>query len=381
MNSSQKPNVVILGGGYAGIAIATKLEAALHKTHQILLIERKTHFYHAVAGPRAVTIEGFEEKIMIPYDHMFKFDGKVIHAIATSIRQREITVSLDGDNNNQRNIPFEYLIIATGSSYPRPGKMEADNKFDAVKQIAEQRNAIKNAKRILIVGGGPVGIELAGEIASVYQNKQITLVHSEKSLLNSKYPQKMRDMLADQLKELKVNLVLGERVDLTSISTDGLTPVTLETNNNRVIESDIQFVTIGSKPNTEIIKTLDASLLELNTNLVKVKPTLELDNDNYDRIFAAGDITNIQETKMAYRAGLHAEIIVKNVLAKVNNNRLVDYKSPPELILVTVGKKKGAGLLPMFGGKVVGSFMIKGIKGKSLFIDKYWKSLNAKQEK
>ncbi|CAG8653452.1 11142_t:CDS:2, partial [Acaulospora morrowiae] len=187
--------------------------------------------------------------------------------------------------------------------------------------------------------------------------------------------------LADQLKELQVELVLGERINLNSVDTNGLTPITLETNNRRVIESDIQFVTIGSKPNTEIIKTLDDSLLEPDTNLIKVKPTLELENDIYDRIFAAGDIINIKETKLAFRAGLNADIIVKNVLAKINNNSLTDYKSPPEVMFVTIGKNKGAGLLPMFGGKVVGSFMVKNLKGKSLFVDKTWKSLNAKQEK
>ncbi|CAG8824239.1 17407_t:CDS:1, partial [Racocetra persica] len=43
-----KQNIIIIGGGYGGITVATKLESALHKTHQIILIERKTYFYHSV---------------------------------------------------------------------------------------------------------------------------------------------------------------------------------------------------------------------------------------------------------------------------------------------------------------------------------------------
>ncbi|CAG8716702.1 18535_t:CDS:2, partial [Acaulospora morrowiae] len=147
-----------------------------------------------------------------------------------------------------------------------------------------------------------------------------------------------------------------------------------------VIESDVQFVTFGAKPNTEIIKTLDLSLLESDTRLVKVKPTLELDNENYDRIFAAGDITNIQETKMAFRATQHADIVVKNVLAKINNNKLSDYQPMSEVMFVTIGKNKGAGLLPIFGGLVVGSFLVKQLKGKDLTVDSTWKTLNAKQQ-
>ncbi|CAG8668260.1 12322_t:CDS:2, partial [Acaulospora colombiana] len=207
---------------------------------------------------------------------------------------------------------------------------------------------------------------LAGEIATTYKNKQITLVHSEESLLNSRFPKKLRDTLANQLRDLNVKLVLGERIDLTTKKT--------------IIESDIQFVVTGAKPNTEIIKSFDASLLEPHTNLVRVKPTLQLDKDIYDNIFAVGDVTNVQESKMAFRAGLHGQVVVKNVLAKINNKKMNNYNPMGETAFIPIGKNKGAGLLPMFGGKVVGSFMVKKIKGKNLLVDQTWKSLNAKRE-
>src|SRR6266498_1124717 len=166
--SASKPNIVIIGGGYAGVVAAQKLSSTLSKTHQILLIERKSHFYHNIGGLRAVVEEGFEKKVVIPYDHLFDKhgDGKIIHGIATRLNKNDLIVrKMDGE---EIQITFEFAVIATGSDYPRPAKFDGNNKEEGVKDILEQREALKNAHKVLIVGGGPVGIELAGEIAETY---------------------------------------------------------------------------------------------------------------------------------------------------------------------------------------------------------------------
>ncbi|CAG8650225.1 6833_t:CDS:2 [Dentiscutata heterogama] len=370
-----KPNIVIVGGGYGGIAVATKLELALYKTHQIILIERKTHFYHAIGGLRTIVEDGFEQKVMIPYDNLFKYGGKVVHATVTTIHKNEVIVDTETEWGNR--IPFKYLIIATGSNHSKPAKMSANNKEESIAEIIAQRETVKNAKKILIIGGGPVGIELAGEIASVYHDKEVTLTHSEDHLLTDKFPKKMTDLLAKQLRELNVKLIFGEKVILPSSGIgDGLSPLTLGTDKGTQIESDVQFVAFGAKPNTEVVKTLDQSLIEQHTTLVKVKPTLQLEHDNYAHIFALGDVTNIKETKLAYRANLHADVVNKNIIALINNNKLVGYSPGAEVMFVPIGKDKGAGLLPI-GNIVVGSFITKNFKGKTLAVDKTWKSLNA----
>ncbi|CAG8534507.1 1725_t:CDS:2, partial [Dentiscutata heterogama] len=360
---------------YGGIAVATKLESALHKTHQIVLIERKTHFYHAIGGLRTVVEDGFEHKVIIPYDNLFKHGGKVVHATVTTIHKNEVIVNTDTEWGT--HIPFKYLIIATGSNHSKPAKMTADNKEEGIAGIIAQREAVKNANKILIIGGGPVGIELAGEIASVYQDKEVTLIHSEEHLLTDKFPRKLTGSLAKQLKELNVKLIFGEKVIFPSFGIgDGLSPLTLKTNKGTQIDSDVQFVAFGAKPNTEVIETLDQSLIEQITTLVKVKPTLQLEHDNYAHIFALGDITNIKESKLAYRASLHADVITKNIIALINNKKLIEYNTGSEAIVVPIGKNKGASLLPI-GNMVFGSFITKNIKGKTLIVDKMWKSLNA----
>ncbi|CAG8552188.1 5197_t:CDS:1 [Funneliformis mosseae] len=381
--STNKPNIVIIGGGYAGLTAAQKLSSALSNTHQILLIEKKSHFHHDIGGLRTIVEEGFEKKIIIPYDHIFDKhgDGKIIHGTVTRFKKNDLIVRKS--NGQELKINFEIAVIATGSDYSRPAKFIGENKDDDVKEILEQREALKKAQRVLIVGGGPVGIELAGEIASVYgKEKEITLIHGKEELLTPKFPKKLKDSLATQLKDLNVNLILGDRIDFERYNVgNGLSKMTITTEKGQTVESDIQFVAIGQKPNTSIIEQLNADLIDENTHLVKVKSTLQLELDEYDHIFAIGDITNIPESKLAFRAGLHGELVGKNIVSYLTNKRLEEYKPVKEAMIITVGKNGGAGLLPIFNGLVIGSMLTRNIKSKSLFVDKYWKMANATPEK
>lgn len=68
------------------------------------------------------------------------------------------------------------MVIATGSDGPFPGKCGKDSSLaNLIKRYEDVTNEIKIAKQIVIVGGGPVGVELAGEIVDTYgEEKQVS---------------------------------------------------------------------------------------------------------------------------------------------------------------------------------------------------------------
>ena len=150
----------IIGGGYGGVPTAQKLEAALHKTHRIILIERKTHYWHSVGAPRAVAEDNFESQLLIPYGNLFKHDGKVIHAAAVRLSDNEVTLDKAVDEFGDK-VPFKYAIIATGSDSAKPAKIDGRSKKEIVKEVDTYRSAVKKATRVLIVGGGSVGIGMS----------------------------------------------------------------------------------------------------------------------------------------------------------------------------------------------------------------------------
>ena len=64
------------------------------------------------------------------------------------------------------NIPFAYLAIATGSWQPSPSKLKSFDRDEACGELQQLQRSVEAAETIAVIGGGAVGIELAGDIAS-----------------------------------------------------------------------------------------------------------------------------------------------------------------------------------------------------------------------
>ena len=73
------------------------------------------------------------------------------------------------------------------------------------------------SNRIVVIGGGAVGVELVGELASDYPNKKVTLMHNRDQILDERLSQKLLKKIQDGLKALKVETILGERVNLDDL--------------------------------------------------------------------------------------------------------------------------------------------------------------------
>ena len=107
-----------------------------------------------------------------------------------------------------------------------------------VSLIAEYEN-IRSSKSVLIVGGGPSGVELAAEIAVDFPEKKVTLVGPR---LLEFIGEKAADKAFDWLKSKKVEVILNQSVDLNSAS-DG--NKTYKTSGGETIQADCHFLCVG----------------------------------------------------------------------------------------------------------------------------------------
>lgn len=197
--ASKRPIVLILGAGYGGVACAKLLDES--GLCFVLLVDQKEFFLHTAGTPRALAQRHWAHKLLIPYDKLLK-NGCVIHALVESITPT--AVKLQGRTND---LAFDYLVLAMGANYSwpfqtqkrivrQPSVLAASKEStpnsdaasaDSVTEVAQpiymmdtlsQFNAVYNqilaAKRIVIVGGGCVGIETAAEIAAAFGSKATT---------------------------------------------------------------------------------------------------------------------------------------------------------------------------------------------------------------
>lgn len=181
------------------------------------------------------------------------------------------------------------------------------------------RDRVAKAKNILVVGGGAVGLEMAGEIAEAYppsSGKQVTVIHSQPKVLNDAYTDKLRIPLQKQAEEMGIKFILGDSLEAHDFMDS---PQTLTTKKGKKLENvDLVIQSTGGKVNTQVLQKLVPTLVSRNG--VKVEPTFQV--PGYKNIYVVGDLADLPEQKQAMKAPTHATIAAKNVMASINGKAL-----------------------------------------------------------
>lgn len=388
------PRIVIIGGGAAGISCAQALAKQLKPADntEVVLLEKSAFYYYAVATPRAYVDAEFVPKLFIPYDNAIPKATstyvKIVRAVVTRISSdanevhfRKIDAN-DHEDAEGETLQFDYLVIATGSTYTVPIKQDGKDYVRATTEakLKEVREQIEKAQRVLIVGGGAVGCEVAGDIASKYPHKSVTILESrDKLIAGNDLRGKFHRLLSTALGKLHVRVILGERLE-ERLTGNSFEKRTLKTNKGTEIESDIQLLCGGFHPVSELVGDMDTSLVTTE-GFIKVNDCLQLDNDKFHHMFALGDASNHATPNLGYWAGEQGKFLAQELVAVVRNAKDKFSKPFPkvvvEALILPLGPGGGVSQLPVMGGCVVGDMMTRMIKGKDMFTGKIWGELGA----
>jgi len=358
MTSSFK--IAIIGGGYAGFNLARLLDAHA----KVTLIEAREAFVHNVAAIRATVKPELLDQIIIPYDRLLK-RGQVIHGRAAVIDDGGVMLT-DG-----RHIAANAVVVATGSQYAAPFKPESDSAADFKTRLREVSAQITSAPLVVIVGAGAVGVELAGEIKAVYPAKPVALV-SNQSRLFPMYPQKLHANLVERLSRLGVTLHLGQAAsDIDQVSAPYEGGVTLA---DGTALAGLILPAIGTKIADSPAHALPDVDRKSNGQL-GVDPWLR--PSSLPSVFAIGDLAATDEGMTVVSTMRQAPWLARTLRKIAGGAKIEDlptyarWKVPP--ILLPLGPKTGASVLPIGRGLVVGDRLTSAIKGKHLFIPRYHK--------
>ncbi|KAJ1310802.1 hypothetical protein OPQ81_009322 [Rhizoctonia solani] len=360
-------NIVVIGAGGGGVPLIQALQKRLNgQTHLLVVIEQRDYYAHWPSLIRAsVTDQGsFAEKGLIPYDRAFDPLVKIVKSEVKEITPIEVVT--EGGS-----IPYEHLILATGSIWNGALSLPPA-RVDAIEYLRAFRTKLQAARSILIVGGGPVGVEYAGELRYFMPYKKVTIVHGAPMVINATYPPKFRKSVYNALVKMGVDVVLGDRVSPDAIPEEGF----VTTEGGKRIQAELLINATGGQPNTSCLRSLDPGAL---TTKGTVQVTSELNvklASGAHNVWAIGDIIEWPEQKMYLKAATgHAPIVVKNVLAAINGSKPARYKGKPEMIMVTLGLKGGRGFAPFMGNVVMGDWMVTKGKSTDLFVTTTRKTL------
>jgi NADH dehydrogenase FAD-containing subunit len=284
-----------------------------------------------------------------------------LSSLGCVVQAEVISIAPDGVQVHGRNepIPFDYLVIATGSSYAFPGKVAETESSKAIDLYNALREKIVKANQILIIGGGPVGVELAGEIGTDFPEKEVTIVHSHPTLLTPNvFKEKIYRVTQEELEKLNVKIILNDRIELPKLPhlnyIEGRKNYVTEKSKTN-ITADLTFVCTGANVNNKsLLSSPLKSKVNPQTGRIIVNNYLQV--DGFENIFAIGDICD-KETKLAYFAGEQGEYVAK-LITLIHRHK--PYPKEYQLhanpgIFLSLGRNGGIGQFPNKGGTVLGS--------------------------
>jgi apoptosis-inducing factor 2 len=237
-HAAQRSSVVVIGGGYGGINVARALDEHAYVT----LVEPKDAFVHNIAALRALVEPTWLPRIFLPYDHLLEH-GTVLRDSASHVDAEQVVL------DSGRGLRPDFIVLATGSSYPFPAKSDALRTVDAMGRYRATHANLTQASRVMLLGAGAVGLELAGEIAAAWPDKHIGLVDQADQILPGPYDQRLRDELSRQLDDLGVQRVMGNALaNLPETSPGEARTFRVATTAGTRIEADIWFRCYGVAP-------------------------------------------------------------------------------------------------------------------------------------
>jgi len=128
-----KPVVVIIGGGTAGVVAATALESHVN----VVLIDRRDHLYHHVAALRATVEPSVSHQLTIPYSRLLKH-GHFIHAEVTEVNPNGVKVA-----GREELIHFDYCLVSAGFGNTFPEYTATARAKDVSKTFEESAKAVE----------------------------------------------------------------------------------------------------------------------------------------------------------------------------------------------------------------------------------------------
>ncbi|MGS0675621.1 NAD(P)/FAD-dependent oxidoreductase [Shewanella sp. 125m-1] len=342
--------IVIVGGGAAGLEIASMLGRSVNSQDEVILVEGETHHYWK---PRfhEITAGTFDTDLdsLCYFSHGAKNGYMHYQAWMTDVNRAAKKLTVRKPNGETDTLDYDYLIIAIGAisnDFATQGAKEHCLFLDTPEQARDSWHKISSLLRsgkdcsINIVGAGATGLELAAELAKVSAELSenpyaawlnINLIEAADRVLPNG-PVKMSEQALLRLEKYQINVMLNTRI--ASVEADRML-----TSDGLVLNADVQFWAAGIKA-PDWLKEI-GGLQSNSLNQLVVEQTLVTTFDS--SIFALGDCAAIPQAdgsqvppkaQAANRAAVH---LAKNLVALLDGKPLKPFVYNDGGMVVAIG--------------------------------------------
>jgi len=334
-------DVVVLGGGTAGVHVATEVagggktvalvEAGLLggespylaclPSNSLLLSAVQGGTWEDAVARRTEMTGGLDDSAAAR--RLNRAGVTVIRGTGRITAPGTVEVTLPPRGESPATLSYSDLVIATGCEPVAP-PIEGLSDIPAW-TTAQSLSSPDLPRRLIVLGGGAAGCELTQVYASF--GSQVTLVEAEPALLPGE-PAFAGEILAAALRRAGAEVRLGSRATKAERTAEGLT---LALEDGTRIDADRLLLATGRRPRLGGLG-LDALGLEVTPGMA-LPTTTRCEVAGADgqgvRVWAAGDVTG---TTFAHASHYQAGVVAANILGQ---QREADYSAIPRCVFTT----------------------------------------------
>jgi NADH dehydrogenase len=363
MVDERKPKVVIIGAGFGGLHAARRLA---NKPVDVLVIDRSNFHTFTPLLYQVATCGLDPSEIAYPVRTIFRNVGNIRsllgEVVGIDYEVKQLTIRTNGSTRLE---PYDYLIVATGSVtnyFDNPSLSHYAFSLKTLSDAVVLRNHVlklfekaawtddaaqKEAlTTLVVVGGGPTGIETAGALYELYNyvlkqeyakahnlKARVILIEATDRLL-APYPARLQRAALTQLKSLGVEVILDRVIETAAADHITLT-------NGEVIPTHTLIWSAGVKA-SPIASMLNVPLQR--GERVPVEPTMQV--IGREDIYAVGDINYVEYKdgqpypQMIPVANQQGTLAADNILRRIRHEPQEPFRYFDKGIMATIGRSR-----------------------------------------
>ncbi|BET39289.1 FAD-dependent oxidoreductase [Spiroplasma ixodetis] len=352
-----KIKVIIIGAGATGMGVASKLlrsEKNSDKNFDIHVYQEKNYISIGACGIPYYIDNEFKDKKLLNDRTKKDFSEKTNNKNKNKINLNQNVIKFDtakqeihvkkttNDKTKAKVVSYHALVIATGAKPKIPSPFSHGilphnvynvfTKEDAI----NLKKAMKNAKKIVIIGGGFIGMEMVE--ACLKQKKDVTIVEMKDRLMADIVDKQFSQLIYYELTKKNINhktkskndatILLNYQVEELMMTHNNVNDLRLrsvsDNENGKTIPCDLVILAVGFEPNTNFLQN---SNIELNKNKAIIInelcqiPSKENFTKKFSNMYIGGDCAQIYSqfdkssiyVPLATNANKMARIIADNI--------------------------------------------------------------------
>ena len=340
MKGSKMYDYLIIGNGIAGLSAAEEIRKNDEKGSILIVSDEKENTYWRTRLSELIAQDFTDEEILVKKESWYKDKNIEVkldtHAEKIDKDKKEVTLACG------TVLEYDKLLIATGAHAFVPPIKNADAEgvfaIRSANDLKEFKNYLADKKKLIIIGGGILGLEAANSINKL--GIEITIVEAFDYLLARQLDKDLSKKLEKSLNEAGMKTLTGVTSDEILIK-DGKV-CGLRLSDGTELEADAIMIQAGVRSNLDVAKD---SGLETDRGIL-VCENLQVENED---IYVAGDVAQIGN----FSIGLWTASMEMGKIAGANmtgDNKLYEKPKPfSTLILENVklfsaGQNSGEGI-------------------------------------